>query len=382
MTVAATCRNCHRPRKPDELFCECGAFYEYTVTTGEQRTDGESNGKAVAATTEEEREWPPQETYPPTSQRPSQPTGTSAVSMRLVPCRNEECKVLNPETLVFCWKCGTPMAHGVEARPPWSLRRFLRLEKTPVPAGQHTPPAKPFLSKEPRTLLRSGLIVAGVLLLASALLIGAIKAWGPASSGAEHGYGVAREALFPRYNPVQPSSVNPPREETRVTKRGTKRVTKQVKIPHPPADAFDSKLSTYWLSRTPRDVADHIRVTFNPPAHHIEEVVVFAGDPTATTIVPDELQMTFYRWDPDPARESDCDQHHQGVFRVWMRRGTHCVIGVSGPFELKNTPTPQRFSTGEQPNVALVVITIRGVHRDDRPKARAAITDIEFFDRD
>ena len=216
--------------------------------------------------------------------------------------------------------------------------------------------------------------MAAVLLLASVLLIGAIKAWGPASAGATHGYGVAREALFPRYNPVNPSSVNPPR----VQKVGKKR----VKIPHPPADAFDSKLSTYWLSRTPRHKPDLIRVTFNPPAHHIEEVVVFAGDPTATTIVPAELQMTFYRWDPNPARQSDCDQHNRGFFRVWMRRGAHCVIDVAGPFELKNTPTPQRFSTGEQPNVALVVITIRGVHRDDRPKARAAITDIEFFDRD
>ena len=367
MTVAATCRDCHRPRKPDELFCECGAFYDYTVATGEQRTDGEPDA-------EEEFEWPPQATYKPS--KPSEPTGTSAVSMRLVHCRKEECKTLNPETLVFCWKCGTSIAHGVEATPPRSLRRFLRLEKTPPPAGQHTPPDKPFVSKDdPRSLLQAGLIVAGVLLLAGALILGAIKAWGPTSKSVVDGYGVAREAFFPRYHSVHPSSVNPPREE----KRGKKR----VKIPHPPAAAFDRNLSTYWQTRTARQAPDKISVTFNPAVHHIEEFVVFAGDPTGTTIVPSSLQMTFYRWDPAPTRQSDCERRPpRGVFPLWLRRGTHCVIAVDGPFELKNTPAQQRFSTGKHADVALVVVTIRGVHSTDNPKLKAGITEIEFFDRD
>jgi hypothetical protein len=376
-SVAATCRECQRPRKPNELFCECGAFLEYSAAAGEQPTNGGQDETAVGETGGGEFERPPGR-YEPTSE----PVATSGVSMRVVHCPNEECKALNPATLVLCWKCKMPTEGGVEAKPPWNLRSFLHLEEQPLHASERSRPAKPFLSKDPRTLLRTGLIVAGVLLLASTLVIGAITAWGPASAGATHGYGIAREALFPRYNPVIPSSVNPPREKTRVTKRGTKRVTKRVKILHPPADAFDRNLSTYWQSKTPRQVPDKISVTFNPAAHHIEEVVVFAGDPTGTTIVPASLQMTFYRWDPDPSQQSKCEQHTRAVFPVWLRRGAHCVIAVEGPFELKNTPTPQRFSTGKHANVALVVITIRGVHSTDNPKLRAAITDIEFFDRD
>lgn len=360
-SVTETCRDCQRPRKPDELFCECGAFYDYAVATGEQRTDGEPNGKTVAATTEENLEWPPGQ-----YERTVEPTAPPRVAKRVVCCLN--CKALNPATFVTCWSCTKLLVPGVEAEPPWSLRRVLHLEKKPpLRAGERARPAKPFVSKDPRSLLRVGLIVAGVLLLAGALLIGAIKAWGPASAGATNGYGVAREALFPRYEPVYPSSVNPPRG----------------KKPHPPADAFDRNLSTYWQSGSARHVPDKIRVTFNPPAHHIDEVIVFAGDPTGTTIVPAALQMTFYRWESDPTEDSNCERRNRRYFPERLfQKGAFCVKAITGPFELENTPTPQRFSTGKQPNVVLVVITITGVHRSDNPGAKAAITDVEFLDRD
>ena len=288
-SVVPTCRDCNRPRKPDELFCECGAFYDYTVTTVEQRSDGEPKGKAVAATTVEEFEWQPAQ-----YERTFEPTATPR-------CRSASCAagIAMNSTPRHSSSAGTARSLWSRAtrRATLEPRRFLRLEGPPLPAGER--------AKDARSRLSTGLIVAAVLLLASVLLIGAIKAWGPASAGATHGYGVAREALFPRYNPVNPSSVNPPRVQ---------KVEEAGQDPAPPADAFDSKLSTYWLSRTPRHKPDLIRVTFNPPAHHIEEVVVFAGDPTATTIVPAELQMTFYRWDPNPARQSDCDQHNRGSF--------------------------------------------------------------------
>ena len=378
-SVDATCKDCGRDRKPREIFCECGAFLDYSVPTGEQRTDGEPDGETAASTAASESEWPPGP-YEPTSE----PADTSGVSMRVVHCPNEECKALNPATLDLCWKCKTPIAQGVEAKPPWSLSSLLRQEKPPLPAGERDYPVKPFLGKDPRSLLRTGLIVAGVLLLAGALLVGAVKAWGPASAGATHGYGVAREALFPRFKPVPPSGVNPPRNG------------KDVNRLHPPFHAFDSNLSTYWKTTTASHVPDEIRVSFNPPAHHIDEVIVFAGDPTATTIVPSSLQMTFYRWEPFPSRHSDECGHPTRLFERgefchpaeceqptrFFDRGAFCVIDIAPRFDLKNTPTPQRFSTGKQADVARVVITIRGVHRSNNKNAKAAITDIEFFDRD
>ncbi len=366
-SVEATCRDCHRKRKPDAIFCECGAFLDYSVTTGEQQTDAEPDGRAADATAASDDEWPPGQ-HEPTSEPPAPPAG----STRFVHCRNETCEQLNPASGDLCWNCRWPIADGETSKPPWSLRRFLGLEKPPLRATERAHPPKPLLSKDDP--IRTGFIVTAGLLLAGALLIGAIKAWGPASAGATHSYGVAREALFPRFNPVYPASVNPPRVE--------KRGKKWVKIPHPPGDAFDRNLSTYWQTRTPPGVPDKIRVTFNPAVHHIEEFVVFAGDPTGTTIVPTSLQMTFYRWDPNPPRESECEQRSRAVFPVWLRHGAHCVIGIEGPFELKNTPTPQRFSTGKHANVALVVVTIRGVHSNDNPKLKGAITEIEFFDRD
>jgi hypothetical protein len=368
MSVPATCRDCGRQRKPGEIFCECGAFLDYSVPTGDGQRDGEPNGATVDATAASESEWPPGP-YEPTSE----PVPTSKISMRLVHCRNEECKALNPETLVFCWKCGTPMAHGEEAQPPWSLRRFLRLEKQPLPAGEREYPTKPFFSKDPRSLLRLGLIVAAVLVLGAALVIGAIKALGPAWEQASRGYGASRMALFPRFEPVHPSSVNPPVTAKSVNRR------------HPPRDAFDRNLSTYWQSTTARHVPDLIRVTFKPPAHHIEEVVIFAGDPTATTIVPASIQMTFYRWEQNPSKhDKECERpRHRTYFpERLVEPGSVCVKEIVKPFKLENTPTGQRFNTGRQENVSLVVVTIVGVHRSDNPNAKAAITDIEYFDKD
>jgi hypothetical protein len=279
--------------------------------------------------------------------------------MRVVHCPNEECRAVNPTTLLLCWRCESPMVRGTEARPSWSLRRALRLEKPPLRAGERERPRRPLIGKDGRTL-RTSLVVLGILLLLAGLILAAVKAWGPAEAHAAHWYSSSREALFPRFDPVAPSSVNPPR-------------TSKLSNPaHPPADAFDRNLSTYWQSTTPRNAPDKIRVSFNQAAKEIDEVSIFAGDPTGTTIVPQSIQMTFYRWDPHFGCKPNLPENRQ-------QRGKFCVTGIAKEFNLVNTPTEQRFSTGKQRDVGQVVITIRGVHRADNPKARAALTDVEFF---
>jgi hypothetical protein len=366
--MTGSCADCGRPRKPGALFCECGALLDYSAPETDGQTDESTNGggnDAAVETTENEHEWPPgpyQSTREPT-------VGKAATSLRVVHCPNEECQALNPATLLFCWNCESAMARGVEAKQPWSLKRALRLEKPPLPAGERQR-AGSFLAKDGR-ILRVALVVLAVLLLLAAVVIGAVKAWGPAEAHAAHWYNASREALFPEFDPVYPSSVNPPRKKNPA---------------HPAADAFDRNLSTYWQSTTPRQVWDKIRVNFKPAAKEIDEVSVFAGDPTATTIVPESIQMTFYRWEPHPRRNpQECKVLHgmtQGPGpQDWLRpvRGVFCVIGKPKQFDLVNTPTEQRFSTGKQEGVGQVVITIRGVHRADNPKAKAALTDVEFF---
>ena len=372
-TAYGTCRDCDRPRKPGAIFCQCGALLDYSAPGGEHRAagqtngeaDGQTNGEVVATTPPGDLEWPPG----PYEATP-EPNGTAAPSLRVVHCPNDKCKALNPTKLLFCWKCGTPMAQGEEATLPWSLRRALRLEKPPLRAGERARPHKSFISEDPLTLLRAGLVVLGVLLLVSALVIGAIKAWGPSQHRVARWYGVSREAVFPRFKPVHPSSVNPPRTKDPL---------------HPAAAAFDRNLSTFWQSTTKRRVWDRIRVNFKPPAQHIDEVAVFAGDPTAATIVPRTLQMTFYTWQPHPSLDpTECrSQPDPPHFprRVPAEAGAFCVTGIARQFALLNTPAEQRFSTGHQVSIGQIVITIRGVHRTDNPKAKAALTDVEFFDK-
>jgi hypothetical protein len=258
------------------------------------------------------------------------------------------------------------MVRGVETKPRRSLKRTLRLEKDPLPAGDRERVRRP-------VTLRTALVVLGILLLLAALVVGAVKAWGPTEAHAAHWYDSSREALFPEFDPVAPSSVNPSRR------------SKLSNPAHPPADAFDSNLSTYWQSTTARDAPDKIRVNFKQAANEIDEVAIFAGDPTGTTIVPKSIQMTFFRWQPRQRRyPGSCKPNKWGnligprVPEGQTAHGVFCVIDIKR-FDLVNTPTEQRFSTGKQTDVGQITITIRGVHRADNPKAKAAMTDVEFF---
>jgi hypothetical protein len=352
--VTEICRECKRPRAPGALFCECGALLEYSAS-GNERVSGKP--KATDDTrSPEDFEGPP---------GPYQPMGRpAAVSttapLRVVRCPNEKCRALNPTSLLFCWRCGTVMAQGVEARPPWSLRRVLRLEKPPLSAGQRERQHKPFLGKNPVALLRIGLTGLVVALVVSALAIGLIKAWDPTRDRVVNWYAAAREALFPRFRPESPSSVV-------YTNAYYKQNPK-----HPVLAAFDRDLSTYWQSVTPRKEWDKLTVHFKPAPKEINEVNVFAGDPTSTTIVPRELQMTFYRWQPGHGLPCHFPVRCQGR---WGVEGTPMLI------TLVNTPTEQRFSTGTRTNIGQIVITVRGVHPTANPKSQAALTDVEFFDK-
>jgi hypothetical protein len=360
-TVYGSCADCGRPRKPGAAFCECGALLDYSASEVDERTDERRSG-GVATIEATEHEWPP---GPYVSTR-EPAVATAATSIRVVPCPNEECRALNPTTLLLCWRCQNPMTRGIEAEPPWSLRRALRLEKPPLHAGERERPRWSPIGKDGRTL-RTVLAVLAILLVLTALVLGAVKAWGPAEAQAARWYGSSREALFPRFEPVYPSSVNPPR---------------RTHAAHPAADAFDRNLSTYWQSTTPRQVWDKIRANFNPAAKEIDEVSVFAGDPTATTIVPESIQITFYRWEPRPSQHPDTckvPSNRRGLPAGRPEHGAFCVTGIAKQFNLVNTPAEQRFSTGAQRDIGQVVITIRGVHRADNPKAKAALTDIEFF---
>jgi hypothetical protein len=375
-TAYGTCSECHRPRTPGAIFCECGALLDYSASgagrahdeptaPGAGRAHDEPTAPVVARAAD--FEWPPGPYH-----ATHEPAVLSTSALRVVHCPNDKCKALNPARLLFCWRCDTPMIQGEEAGEPWRWRRVLRLEKPPLRAGERQRPRGPFISKDPRTLVRAGLIVLGLLVVLGALVIGAIKGWDAADKHASRWFGSAREALFPRFDPMSPSSVNPPRKK----KDGKE-------IPHPAADAFDSNLSTYWQSTTPRQVWDRIRVNFKPAAKEINEVAVFAGDPTAKTIVPRSLQMTFYRWEPHPELHPDqCKvSRHLPPFPPLREQGAFCVTGIAQQFPLVNTPSEQRFSTGTQRDIGQVVITIRGVHRTDNPKAKAALTDIEFFNK-
>jgi hypothetical protein len=382
-TALGTCADCGRPRKPDAIFCECGALLDYSVAPREQPTNAKSNGDAVATNVDAdaangdaapandaaELEWPPG----PYQALKKRTESTIARSIELAHCPNETCKALNPKTFVFCWRCGTPMEEGVETGPSrsWSLRRALRLDKPPLPAGERAAPRKPFLGKDPLTLVRAGLIVLAGLVLLVAAVIAIVEFSGPAGDHVAHWYGTSREALFPRFSSVNPSAVRPVRIEHR------------KKVLHPAADAFDRNLSTYWQTTTARDVTDQLSAIFKPSARQIDEVAVYAGDPTASTIVPQSLQLTFFRWVQHPSRYPDCssEQAPKSEWKKGKEKGRYCVIEVGKVYSLQNTPSEQRFATGSQPNVSKVVVTVRGVHRADNPKAKAAITDIEFFDK-
>ena len=405
-TAFGNCADCGRPRKPGAIFCECGALLDYSVAAREQSPNGESNGNAVAANGDAvadkgdasdaaELEWPPG----PYQGLKEHTEGTTDRSITAVPCPNEKCSALNPKTFGFCWRCGTPMEQGVEAGPArsrsWSLRRTLRLEKPPLPAGERARPRKPFLGKDPLTLLRAGLIVLAALLVLGAGAIAVVKLSGPAADHVAAWYGNGREALFPRFSAVNPSAVLPLRfvqvppavgrsPRTRVCSSAAGPPRKPLrKISHPAGDAFDRNLSTYWQTTTARDVPDQLCAIFNPPARHIDEVAVFAGDPTASTIVPAALQLTFFCWVQHPSRHRDCSSA-ETPRRKWKKgkeKGKYLVTGVGQVVKLDNTPSEQRFATGLEQNVSMVVITVRGVHPDNNKNAQAAITDIEFFDR-
>ncbi len=184
MTSSAfgVCTDCQRPRKPGEIFCECGALLDYSASG-----DARVNGKPVAVAEAE-----PEDADPETNERP--PAWYQAPDERAEPkqqlFRVEQCSKCgryNPSRLLTCLNCGAPMspdAKPVEAderRRRRSWRRLLLLPaKEPLPAGQHEPKKKPFVSRDPRTLLRAGLITAGALLLGFVLVIAAIKAWHPA----------------------------------------------------------------------------------------------------------------------------------------------------------------------------------------------------------
>jgi hypothetical protein len=324
---------------------------DYSASGADERTDEKTNGGGATVETTE-HEWPPGPYR--TTREPA--AGRADTAMRVIHCPNEECRALNPTTLLFCWKCERPMARGVEAKPSWSLRRALRLEKPPLRAGERQRSRRHVIGSEGPTL-RAALVGLAVLLVLAALVLGAVKAWGPVHAQAVRWYSSSRRALFPRYAPVYPSSVNPPR---------------RTNPAHPPAAAFDRNLSTYWQTNTARQVWDKIRVNFNPAAKEIDEVSIYAGDPTGTTIVPSQLQMTFYKWYPHP-------NQHKHTCKWPSRHGEFCVAGIAKVFDLVDTPAEQRFSTGAQRDIGQVVITIRGVHRSDNPHAKAALTDVEFW---
>lgn len=383
MTSAAfgTCGDCNRPRKPGAIFCECGALLDYSAPS-----DSRTNGTSVVQAPEPEpetaadqagdriaksNEWPP---GPYHAQH--EHTKTEQPPLRVRECPN--CKALNPTRLLVCWNCSASMIEVDEAaeetrRRKWWL--FFRRDRPPLRAGEREYPEEPFISRDPKVLLRAGLITAGLLLLLSALVVGLVKVWGPGTAEAAHGYGWTREKLFPRFTPHHPSSVRPPQGLVMV--RG-----KKLPDPHPARYAFDRNLSTYWQSRTPKNQWDNLTVYFKPAIKQFTDVSVFAGDPTARTVVPRQLQFTFFSWDPHPDLDpNNCKGHNPDHFPLRPSRGTFCVIGDPKLVDLVNKPTEQRFSVGLRKNVARVVITVRGTHRTTVPKAKAAITDIEFFDR-
>jgi hypothetical protein len=354
-TSYSTCAECNRPRKPNAIFCDCGALLDYSAPTDEQpraRASEKTNGGAAATASE----WPPQ---PP--QPVEEPTATSVTPMRAKRCT--ECKTLNPESLLFCWSCRQPLVEDKpEPRRRWSLRRALGLEKPALAAGERT--RKSRLSGN----RRRALVLLGALVLVAAAVVGAAKGWTPAREHTARWYGTAREALFPRFDPVNPSNVSPPP------------TSKLSNARHPPAAAFDNNLSTYWQTATPKQTWDKLRVRFWPP-REIDEVSIFGGDPTGSTVVPESIQMTFYRWVPRPSEQPDVCETPALWSRtnLWGERGRFCVVGIAKVLTLSDTPGEQRFSTGSQRDINQVVITIRGVHSSSKPKAKAAVTEIEFF---
>jgi hypothetical protein len=388
--AAGTCSDCGRPRKPHEIFCECGALLDYT-SPGETRTNGKSLPVAdeSQATTSE---WPPgpyeEESYE--SRAPTTP------GPRVIHCPNTKCEAVNPARHLFCWQCKLPLHEGKDAPEPWNWRRALRLEKPPLRARERQRKHLPFFSKSPLAIARSSAIVLGVLVAVAALAIGAVKG---AQYGARHGptwFSAARERVFPRFRPHHPSSVFPTRyrsakpgkkrkgvrtiEVRKIVNGRTVTVKRRVTtISHPAVDAFDRNLSTYWQSTTKRQTPDTVRLTFKPPVDEFDDVSVFGGDPTGKTIVPRQLQVAFYTWLPNhPTR--DCNLQ-PGQPEHLRKKGTFCVTGKPHVLTLLNTPAEQRFSFGPQRHIVRIVITIRGTHHSDNPKAKAAITDIEFFDR-
>lgn len=379
LTSPRTCGECGRQSSGD--FCsypDCGAYLEWSEIPGEPaagaKQDGAAEGAAGDARTDE-TEWPPGKQYEPDPPAPEAELGetpipvggrnsiwewfgkrqtvlknrrTDGASPQQLPknVRCGYCFTENSPAIPFCRTCGRPLTEA-EVEGPTRLERLLRRDRAPHPAGE--PMARP-------RPVRKVLVIS---LLVFALLLGSWVAWGsirPRENGLV-------EAIFPKFITVQPTF--------------ERYVSGKTNPRHNVQSAFDLDLNTYWRSTTGLFVADRIVVRFSPSVN-IDEVVIRAGDPTGTDIVPRHIQMTFY----NPKGFVSADRARGDPSAAWP------IHEPIENFSLANTEAEQRFSTN-QSDISRIVITIRGVYgkanpdpiSKNKPRLRVALTDVEFKDK-
>ena len=381
VTAERKCSACGRP-STGGLFCsysDCGAYLEWSEVPSEpaagEKHDGAAEWSAGDGRTDE-TEWPPGKEYEPDLPVPEpEPAETPAPARENNPIREwfakrqsalesekragdsspqqlpqsvlcRFCQTENSPRILFCRTCERSLAEP-EMVAPSRIQRVLRRAKGRVPAGEPIAPPRPVL----RVLV--------VSLLVLALLLGAFVAWGSIRPRQK----ALIEALFPKFITVQPTS------ERYVSGRTNPR--------HNVQSAFDRDINTYWQSTTPRFRADRIVVAFDSPVN-VDEVIILAGDPTGTDIVPRHVQMTFYK----PKPFGSADRAPGDPSAAWP------IHEPIENFSLANTEAEQRFATNQE-GIARIVITIRGVYgkanpdplSKHRPRLKAALTEVEFKDK-
>ena len=403
MTIV--CRLCGTENNNDEVFCRnegCGAFLEWAgarvAPVEEEAAAGAGEDDAGATSTALAGDNGEAGTGAQLPVAIARPTTLSVVPVRpsvewAPPPETEAeelepevgqvvcpvCSAGNPAHIRFCRRCATPLAGVPVIRPPW-WRRFLAGWREPLGAGERRwGGRRRRLVRTPADWARTVLKVLLLIVAIVALVIAVLWSWNSRVERAvRDAITSARYIIWPQYDPIRPA--------------GTGYATTFAPR-HRARQAFDKDWNTFWATKPGKAVGARLVVRLEPPSD-IDKVGVFAGDPTASRLVPKRVQFAFYRWAPrmQPTRGTpwrQCQRRDRVTGATSRRRQSTAALRRSArtpcwrliairPMDLLNEPGYQRSKLNVD-GVRRVVVTIRSVH--EGPARSAALTEVEFFDK-
>jgi hypothetical protein len=353
------CGDCGRENEDGALFCEnpaCGALLEWSrrtvepeATTTEAATEVTAGGGTTATAAPpaspplREPTGPaprkPAPEFVPTPRRPREDVPSPGVGQLVCP----RCGAGNLPHLNFCRRCGSTLATAPVVTPTWWQRALRR--RSPAAAGERHRWVRTRGRIRREDLARSAFVGLAAIVVAAVVALGALLAWRAGVKDAAIGaYDSVRGTFFPRYEPVRPVAESATSARQR----------------HPADAAFDQDVNTFWLAAPGGGTRARLVARFEAGTD-LAKIGIFAGDPVARQLVPETIQLTFFRRRAKPAR---------GWEIVTIRT-----------LRLENKPGFQRNELDVE-DFERVVMTIRKTYRSDTPRASVAVTEIEFFRRE